>query len=152
MSPDASQIQPRPVGSPAEAELLIKHMIDVMDALLGTIEEETELVRAGKPGEASRLDAAKTELSRLYISDCARIKANQSYLSQVVPVTLADLHKRYDLFRALLPMNLTVLTAAHAISESVMRGLSSKPPARAVPQAHAGTAAPPRPPSAATGR
>jgi hypothetical protein len=152
MSPDASQVQPRPVGSPAEAELLIKHMIDVMDALLGTIEEETELVRAGELGEASRLDSAKTELSRLYISDCARIKANQSYLSQVVPVQLADLHKRYDLFRALLPMNLTVLEAAHAILEGVMRGVSHQRPHETAPQAYAGTVAAPRRPSAAMGR
>jgi hypothetical protein len=150
MSPDASQIQPRPVGSPAEAEFLIKHMIDVMDALLGTIEEETELVRAGKLGEAARLEATKTELSRLYISDCARIKASQGYLSRVVPVALADLHKRYDLFRALLPMNLTVLETAQAISEGVMRGRSSE---RAAPKTRAGAAAPPpRRPSAAVGR
>jgi hypothetical protein len=140
------------VGSPAEAELLIKHMTDVMDALLGTIEEETELVRAGRLGEASRLEAAKTELSRLYISDCARIKASQRYLSQVVPAALADLHKRYDLFRALLPMNLTVLETAQAISESVMRSLPSERVRKAAPQAHAGTAALPRRPSAAVGR
>lgn len=149
MSPDASQVQPRPVGSPAEAELLIKHMIDVMDALLGTIEEETELVRAGKFGEASRIEVAKTELSRLYISDCARIKASQGYLSRVVPMALADLHKRYDLFRALLPMNLTVLETAQAISEGVMRGRSSE---RSAPKTRAGAAAPPRRPSAAVGR
>jgi hypothetical protein len=152
MSADTSQVQWRPVGSPAEAELLVRHMIDVMDALLGTIEEETELVRAGKLGEASRLDSVKTELSRLYIADCVRIKANQSYLSQVVPVQLADLHKRYDLFRALLPMNLTVLEATHAILEGVMRGVPRERGHQTAPQAYAGTARSQRRPSAAIGR
>ena len=38
-----------------------------MSALLGIIERETELVRAGKVREAMRLEAQKGELSRRYM-------------------------------------------------------------------------------------
>ncbi len=125
MNSDAVQSQPpRPVASPAEAELLIRHMMDVMDALLGTVEEETVLVRAGRLSEALRLETGKAELSRLYMVDCGRIKASQDYLARIAPGTLADLHQRHDLFRAVLQMNLTVLATVQAISESAMRGVS----------------------------
>ena len=75
----------RPVASPGEAEALIRHLLDVMDALLGTVEEETELVRAGKLDEASKLEPTKAELSRMYIADTTRIKASQGYLVRTTP-------------------------------------------------------------------
>jgi hypothetical protein len=49
-------------------------------------------------------------------------------------------------------MNLTVLEAAHAILEGVMRGVSHQRPHETAPQAYAGTVAAPRRPSAAMGR
>src|SRR5689334_22245983 len=107
----------RPVGTPAEAEALIQHLCEVMDALLGTVEEETELVRAGKLTEATRLGLAKAELSLMYIADTTRIKASRSYLARTAPGLVEDLRKRHDMFRALLQINLTVLATAHAVSE-----------------------------------
>jgi hypothetical protein len=125
-----------PVASAADGEALIKHLTDVMDALLGTIEEETALVRTGKLAEAVKLETAKTELSRMYIADTARIKASQIYLDRVTPAMAADLRKRHDIFRAVLQMNLTVLATAHAVSESIMRGVSSELARKATPQAY----------------
>ena len=127
---------PRPVASPAEGESLIKHLLEVMDALLGTVEEETALVRAGKLTEAAKLEAVKTELSGMYVADTARIRASQVYLNRVTPGTAAELRKRHDLFRAVLQMNLTVLATAHAVSESIMRGVSSELARKATPQAY----------------
>jgi hypothetical protein len=53
--------------------------MDVMSALLGVIERETELVRAGKIREAM-VRAQKTELSRRYVAAVAQLKASQKYL------------------------------------------------------------------------
>lgn len=141
MSPAAAQAQaqapaPVPVTSPAEGALLIKHLLDVMDALLGTVEEETALVRAGKLGDAAKLEPSKTELSNMYIADTARIRASQGYLDQVTPDLAADLRTRHDLFRAVLQMNLTVLATAHAVSESIVRGVSAELARKATPQAY----------------
>ena len=127
---------PLPVGSATEGELVIKHLMDVMDALLGTIEEETALVRAGKLAEAAKLEAGKAELSGMYIGDTARIKASQVYLDRVTPAMAAELRRRHDVFRAVLQMNLTVLATAHAVSESIMRGVSSELARKATPQAY----------------
>jgi hypothetical protein len=135
-SPETQAPPPPPVQSPAEAELLIKHLLDVMDALIGTVEEETELVRAGNLAEAAKLEPTKGELSRMYLADTARIRANQSYLAQAAPDSLDELRKRHDLFRALLQINLTVLATAHAVSESIMRGVSTELARKATPQGY----------------
>ena len=115
-----------------------------MDALLGTVEEETALVRAGKLAEAAKLEAAKTELSRMYVADTARIKASQVYLDRVTPAMAAELRQRHDLFRAVLQMNLTVLATAHAVSESIMRGVSAELARKATPQGYGASGRPRR--------
>jgi hypothetical protein len=143
------QPDPRAVTTVAEAELLMKHLMDVMDSLLATIQQETELVRVGKLTEAAKLEPSKTELSRLYVLDTARVKASRDFLTRAMPDVFAALRQRHDLFHALLQMNLTVLATAHAVSESIMRGASEELARRATPQAYgaSGRAAPPPPSS-----
>ena len=55
--------------------------MDVMSALLGVIERETELVRAGKLREAMAFEPKKTELSRRYVNAVGQLKASQKYLA-----------------------------------------------------------------------
>ena len=129
----------RPVADANEAELLIDHLMDVMDALLGVIEEETALVRAGKLAAAARLEPSKQELSRLFAADTARVKASRAFLAQTMPDVLRALHKRQDQFQAILQMNLTVLATAQAVSESIMRGVSSELARKATPQGYGAT-------------
>ena len=131
-----AEVPPRPVASTAEGELLINHLMEVMEALLGTVEEETALVRAGNLTAAAKLEATKAELSAMYTADAGRIRASQVYLDRVTPAMATELRKRHDLFRAVLQMNLTVLATAHAVSESIMRGVSSELARKATPQAY----------------
>ena len=126
----------QPVASAADGETLIKHLLEVMERLLGIVEEETALIRAGKLAEAAKLEPAKSELSRMYLADTARIKASQVYLDRVRPAMAKELRQRHDLFRAVLQMNLTVLATAHAVSESIMRGVSAELARKATPQAY----------------
>ena len=72
----------------------------------------------------------------MYLADTARIKASQVYLDRVTPQLAAELRQRHDLFRAVLQMNLTVLATAHAVSESIMRGVSAELARKATPQAY----------------
>jgi len=132
----AAETPARPVASTAEGELLIAHLMEVMEALLGTVEEETALVRAGNLTAAVKLEATKAELSGMYIADTGRIRASQVYLDRVTPIMATELQKRHELFRAVLQMNLTVLATAHAVSESIMRGVSSELARKATPQAY----------------
>jgi hypothetical protein len=137
----AQDAPPRPVASPVEAEALIRHMLDVMDALLDTVEEETELVRNGRLGDAAKLEPVKTELTQLYLSDTARIRASQDYLSKTAAESVQILRDRHNQFRAVLQINLTVLATAHAVSESIMRGVSNELARKATPQAYGASGA-----------
>jgi hypothetical protein len=136
LATQTKEVPIQPVASAADGETLIKHLLEVMETLLGTVEEETALIRAGKLAEAAKLEPAKSELSRMYLADTARIKASQVYLDRVRPAMAKELRQRHDLFRAVLQMNLTVLATAHAVSESIMRGVSSELARKATPQAY----------------
>src|SRR5262249_43597576 len=90
----------------------------------------------GKLAEAAKLEPNKTALSNMYVADTTRIKANQRFLQQAVPGLTDELRRRHDEFRAVLQMNLTVLATAHAVSESIMRGVSAELARKATPQGY----------------
>ena len=135
--------QPRDARSPApiaitaaEARKLAASLMDVMSNLLGVIEQETELVRAGKLREAMALEPKKTDLSRRYVNAVGQLKASQKYLSQTAPELLNTLHRHHDVFRAMLQINLTVLATAHAVSESIVRGVNTEMQRRNIPNTY----------------
>jgi hypothetical protein len=119
-----------------DARKLAENLMDVMTALLGVIERETELVRAGKLAEAMAFEAQKTDLSRRYVNTVGQLKASQKSLSQTAPELLTTLHRHHDVFRAMLQINLTVLATAHAVSESIVRGVNSEMQSRNIPNTY----------------
>ncbi|WP_454626389.1 hypothetical protein [Bradyrhizobium cenepequi] len=121
---------------PAEIRKLAEDLMDVMSALLGIIERETELVRAGKVREAMMLEAQKAELSRRYMVAVENVKAAQKLLSQAAPDLLNTLRRHHDTFRAMVQVNLTVLATAHAVSEGIVRGVNSEIQRRNVPNTY----------------
>ena len=138
-----AQTQRREAPSPypaaanaAEARKLAENLMDVMNALLSVIERETELVRAGQVREAMTLESKKQELSRNYVGAVTQLKANQAQLAKSAPELLSTLHRNHDAFRAMLQVNLTVLATAHAVSESVVRGVNTEIQKRNVPNTY----------------
>ena len=127
---------PIPMATPAEARQLAETLMEVMSALLGVIERETELVRAGKGREAMASVAKKTELSQRYAGAIAYLKASQTYLSETAPELLTTLHRHHEVFRSMLQVNLTVLATAHAVSESIVRGVNSEMQRRNIPNTY----------------
>jgi hypothetical protein len=120
----------------SDARKLAEDLIDVMSALLGVIERETELVRAGKLREAMAFEPNKADLSRRYVSAVEHLKASQQYLLQTAPELLTTLHRHHDMFRAMLQINLTVLATAHAVSESIVRGVNAEIQRRNIPNTY----------------
>ena len=122
--------------TPAEARKLAENLMEVMSALLGVIERETELVRAGKIREAMASEAQKSELSRRYVGAVTQLRASSKSLAQTAPDLLATLRRHHDTFRAMLQINLTVLATAHAVSESIVRGVNSEVQRRNIPNTY----------------
>src|SRR5262245_61221744 len=89
----------RPSNSmPVEIRKLAEELTVVMDALLGTIERETALVRAGKIRDALQLSSEKTGLSRRYMIAVEKMKASQQILSLAAPELLNALRRDHDTF------------------------------------------------------
>ncbi|MBA2398873.1 MAG: hypothetical protein H0V72_09255 [Bradyrhizobium sp.] len=124
------------ISTPDEARKLAEELMDVMSGLLGVIERETELVRAGKIREAIALEGQKGELSRRYMVTVEHLKTSQKYLAQVSPELLTTLRRHHDTFRAMLQVNLTVLATAHAVSEGIVRGVNTEIQRRNIPNTY----------------
>ena len=124
------------ISSPVEARKLAEELMEVMSGLLGIIEHETALVRAGKVREAMALEGQKGELSRRYMVSVERLKTSQKYLAQVSPELLTTLRRHHDTFRAMLQVNLTVLATAHAVSEGIVRGVNAEIQRRNIPNTY----------------
>lgn len=134
-----TQASPAPakgISTPTEARKLAEELMEVMGALLGVIEHETELVRAGKVRDAMRLEEQKGELSRRYMVAVEHLKSGQKYLTQVSPELLNTLRRHHDTFRAMLQINLTVLATAHAVSEGIVRGVNAEVQRKNIPSTY----------------
>jgi hypothetical protein len=135
-----------PITSTEEGQRLATHFLEVVDALIGMVQEETELVRGGRLGAAAKLSEPKADLTQAYLSDTLRLRASQPHLSKFMSATERDLlRQRHDDFRAILEINLTVLATAHAVSEGIVRGVSDDLARHAAPQTYgaSGRAVPP---------
>lgn len=117
--------QPR-IASPAEARDLAENLIHAMKDLIGIIERETELVKAGNVRDATALETAKSESSNRYVRMVSAMRHNAAYFRQTTPDLLMALHRHHDIFRAMLKINLTVLATAHAVTEGIIRGVNSE--------------------------
>jgi hypothetical protein len=127
---------PAIAATPAGARKLAAELMEAMSALLGVIDRETELVRAGKLKEAMALGAEKQDASRRYVSVVGQVKSNQKLLAQAAPDLLPSLHRHHDTFRAMLQVNLTVLATAHAVSENIVRGVNAEMQRRNIPNTY----------------
>ena len=115
-----------PIAGAEDAARAVASLGTIMDSLIETVEEETARVRAGRLRDAVELSEAKAELARRYALECERIKAAKDILARSLPDTLDRLRKRHAAFQVLLQTNLTVLATAHAVSEGIVRGVSSE--------------------------
>ena len=135
MAPPASAPAPSPIAS-AEAARLLAHLAEVMTALLAVLEEETQLVRAGRISEIARIEPKKSELARRYVADADVVRTNALYLARELPREFDDMRRRHEQFRALLQINLAVLATAHAVSEGIIRGAAGELARKAAPQTY----------------
>jgi Trp operon repressor len=123
-------------ATPAEARKLAEGLMQVMSALLGIVERETELVRAGNVREAMALETQKGDISRQYVEAVGKLTRSRDYLKQSTPELLTALHRHHDTFRAMLQINLTVLATAHAVSEGIVRGVNGEMQRRSLPNGY----------------
>jgi hypothetical protein len=138
-TPQNPIMSPAPVKTAAEADALISEVMGVMSELAEVVQQETELVRAGRVSAASRFAGPKGDLSLRYVAGTIRLKASKPQLAQLARGRLAALQQRHESLRTLLQTNLTVLATAHAVSEGIVRGVSNEIGRRSTPQTYGAT-------------
>jgi hypothetical protein len=135
-TPHAPMMSPAPVKTAAEADALISQVMGVMAELADVVQQETELVRAGRVSAASAFAEPKGDLSRRYVAGTIQLKASKPQLAQIARDRLAALQQRHESLRTLLQTNLTVLATAHAVSEGIIRGVAGELTRKAAPQTY----------------
>src|ERR1700756_120598 len=87
-----------PIASAAEGALLLARLAEAMASLLGVLEEETQLVRAGRIREIARIEPRKSDLARRYVADAGAVRTNAFYLARETPREFDDLRRRHEQF------------------------------------------------------
>jgi hypothetical protein len=128
-----------PITTKADAEHAIAQIAGLIEQLRGVVEQETELVRAGKVRKAAALRSTKSELATRLFTASEQLKANAKFLRQAAPASAAALRGVQEAFRAVLQKNMIVLATSHAVSEGIVRRLSGDLARKAAPQVYGAT-------------
>ena len=115
-----------PIADAEEASGLCDVIESAMDNLIATIEEESRLVRNGKVFEASQLQPKKAGLSDVYVKAMLYAREQSGALKSLAPEAISRLQQRHREFRALLRINMAVLSTARDVSEDIVRTVSKK--------------------------
>jgi hypothetical protein len=127
------------IKTKSDAERAIAQVAQLIEQLRGVVEQETQLVHAGEVRKAMPLGAAKSELASKLFSAGEVLKANAKFLLQAAPASVTALRGVQDAFRAVLQKNMIVLATAHAVSEGIVRRLSSDLARKASPSVYGAT-------------
>ena len=122
------------IGGPSEADELIVHVTETMEAMSAVIESETRLVRAAKLREAMRLHDDKHRLVLQYKTAVRALKVNGDTMRAMVPERMERLSQRHDAFAKAVSANLETLKTARDVSENLVRAVSTE-----LHEAHAST-------------
>jgi hypothetical protein len=117
---------PNTIASEAEACAVIGEISKLMIELCEIVEQETALVRSGRLTSAAKVAQRKGDLARTFMALATRVRASTPFLAQQTPKLLDALRAQHDQFRTRLQINLTVLATARAVSEGILRGVSTE--------------------------
>jgi hypothetical protein len=126
----------KPITTAVEAEQALDDLTALIEKLSGLLQQETVLVNAGRIRTASGLEATKAELAGQLSTSGERVKASAKFLRQSSPARCAALAHAQEALRFVLQKNMIVLATAHAVSEGIMRRLSSDVARKASPQVY----------------
>ncbi len=135
------------IATATDAEQAIDEFTLLMEKLAGLLEQETQLVHAGRIRSAAALEPSKAQLAGRLFAASERLKSSAKLLRHLAPGRRAALLPLQDRFRGVLQKNMIVLATAHAVSEGIVRRLSGDLARKASPQVYgaSGRAAAPNP-------
>ncbi len=125
-----------PIATIADGEQAIDTMMALIRDMTGLVEQEMALVHAGHIRAAAALEPAKAQLSGQLFKAGERLKGSAKFLLRALPARCVALADVQETLRTVLQRNMIVLATAHAVSEGIMRRLSSDLARKASPQVY----------------
>lgn len=116
---------PAIAGTAATATVLIE-LGRLMTELSEIVDAETDLVRAGRVAASAKVAERKSELARAFMRYATQMRAGSGHLAHATPPLIEALRRQYERLCTKLQVNLTVLATARAVSEGILRGVSSE--------------------------
>ncbi len=126
----------KPMTNAAEAEGALDELRGIVEKLTALLAQETALIRAGEIRGAAAMEPAKQDLTGRLLAAGERIKANAKFILAAAPARCAALKSVQAAFGAVIQKNMMVLATAHAVSEGIVRRLSSEVTRKASPQVY----------------
>jgi hypothetical protein len=120
-----TQEAPR-IATPQAAHALVAEVGGVMRELEKVLEVETAHLRAGRIRDGLSQEERKTALTSRYLQGLEALKANAVALARFAPEALERLKGEHAAFARTIETNQVVLATARAVSESLVRSLSSE--------------------------
>ena len=127
------------INTMADAEKALDNVTALIEKLSLVLEEEMVLIHAGRMRHALVLGETKSALAGELYAGGERLKRNAKFLLQAAPARCTALQRVQEKFRAIMQKNMIVLATAHAVSEGIMRRLSSDLARTASPQVYGAT-------------
>ncbi|MFZ0373465.1 MAG: hypothetical protein WBE25_07575 [Xanthobacteraceae bacterium] len=123
------------IATATDAEQAIDEFTLLMEKLASLLEQETQLVHAGRIRSAAALEPSKAQLTGQLFAASERLKSSAK-LRHLAPGRRAVLLPLQDRFRGIVQKNMIVLATAHAVSEGIVRRLSGDLARKASPQVY----------------
>jgi len=133
-----------------EACALVDRITETVRRLDSLMQQETELIRAARLGDAARLVDDKATLSGLYQRELEAVRAAAGVIGRLVPERSEALRQELAGLQQTLSVNLAVVGTARAVAEDMMRTVADEVAQRERPAVYgaSGTTAAQRPRSA----
>ena len=108
------------------AQDICQRLCDRMDQLVKVVDEESQLVRAGKLFAAAQLKSRQAYLVRRYSEEIGRLQAMAREAEALAPDQMEEMRREHEGFRALLRINLAALAAARELAETQVEQLAAR--------------------------
>ena len=107
----------------SEAVDLCERLHDAAARMTDLMAEETVLLRANRPSEASALQAEKAELAKIYARDYGILKHNAQFVGASAPTQTERLRRALKHLQIQAHSNFSALEAARAVSEGLLTAI-----------------------------
>jgi len=118
---------------------LCRIVLSTLDRLVGVLNQETVLLRAGRVREAGELTSEKTRLAQDYMGFARSVQRELPRLRVEAPAMVEAMKVRHEQFATQMAENLRVIATARAVTEDLLTDVANAMSAQQRPKTYGAT-------------